>query len=59
MDDNVKAFTIRLPMPLYEQVSARAKLNRRRLNAEITVLVEKAIDDGVRGDLQVLNSLEG
>lgn len=52
--DDLKAFTIRVPRELVDQIDARAKLNKRKRNAEINVLLETAIDRMVNSDLQVL-----
>jgi len=52
--DDLKAFTIRLPKRLVDQIDARAKLNRRARNGEIGVLLESAIDANVESDLEVL-----
>lgn len=48
------AFTIRIPKSLAEQINARAKVQRRTRNAEITVLLEGAIDHSVDRDLETL-----
>lgn len=56
MQDDLKAFTIRVPRELVDQIDARAKLNRRKRNAEINVLLEDAIDATVNSDLRVLKT---
>lgn len=57
--DDLKAFTIRVPRDLVDQIDARAKLNRRKRNAEINVLLEAAIDTSVDSDLQVIKKTGG
>lgn len=53
------AFTIRIPKQLADQIDARAKTNHRRRNQEINMLLERAIDDGVRRDLETIRSFGG
>lgn len=50
------AFTVRIPSDLAVQIDARAKINHRSRNAEITILLEKSIDDSVRRDLQAMQA---
>lgn len=50
-----KAFTVRLPRDLVDQIDARARVNKRRRNAEIHLLLERAIDHLVKTDLDLLN----
>ncbi len=57
--EDLKAFTIRVPARLVDQIDARAKLNRRKRNGEINVLLETAIDAGVQSDLDVVRKTEG
>ena len=57
--EDLKAFTIRVPARLVDQIDARAKLNRRKRNGEINVLLETAIDAGVQSDLEVVKKTEG
>ncbi|MCG7628993.1 hypothetical protein MHM88_14370 [Epibacterium sp. MM17-32] len=57
--EDLKAFTIRVPARLVDQIDARAKLNRRKRNGEINVLLETAIDAGVQSDLNVVKKTEG
>lgn len=57
--DDLKAFTIRVPRDLVDQIDARAKLNRRKRNAEINVLLEAAIDASVDSDLRVIKKTGG
>lgn len=52
--EDLKAFTVRLPRQLVDQIDARAKINRRKRNPEILVLLEKAIDADVQSDLKIL-----
>lgn len=52
--DDTRAFTIRVPAQLVDQIDARAKLNHRKRNGEINILLEKAIDSSVRSDLEVI-----
>lgn len=54
--DDLKAFTIRVPRDLVDQIDARAKMNRRKRNAEINVLLEDAIDRSVDSDLRVIKT---
>lgn len=48
--------TVRLPVDLNAQVTDRARVNRRSRNAEIVTLVEDAIDNQVRRDMEAINS---
>lgn len=57
--DDTKAFTIRIPATLAEQIDMRAKTNRRTRNAEINVLLEHGIDHGVAKDLEAIKRLSG
>lgn len=57
--DDLRAFTIRIPASLAEQVEARAKISRRTRNAEINLLLERGIDVAVAADLKLLRSSEG
>lgn len=52
--DNLKAFTVRLPVTVVEQIDSRAAINKRTRNGEIAYLLEQAIDDSVARDLKVL-----
>lgn len=52
----MKAFTIRIPPELHSQIEARAAIAHRVLNAEITLLLTKAIDDSVSADLKAARS---
>ena len=55
--DDLKAFTIRVPRDLVDQIDARARLNHRKRNAEINVLLEIAIDTSVDSDLRVIQKI--
>ena len=44
---HMKALTIRIPPQLYGQIEARATVSHRTINAEITMLLEQAIDESV------------
>jgi predicted transcriptional regulator len=57
MTDDLKAFTVRVPRELVDQIDARAKFNHRKRNGEINVLLEMAIDASVKSDLQVLKRI--
>ncbi len=52
----MKAFTIRIPADLHDQIEARALVNRRTKNAEIIHILETAIDDQVRRDIKLAKS---
>lgn len=52
----MKAFTIRIPSDLHDQIEARAVISRRTKNAEIIHILETAIDDQVRRDLMTARS---
>lgn len=52
----MKAFTIRIPSELHDQIEARAVISRRTKNAEIIHIIETAIDDQVRRDLTIARS---
>jgi hypothetical protein len=39
-----KAFTIRLPKSVLQQIDERTKFSRRSRNSEILVLIERALD---------------
>lgn len=41
------ATSIRLPVPLLEQIEQRRRYSKRSLNQEITYLLERAIDRSV------------
>jgi len=47
------AFTIRIPEELVEQIDLRRQFSRRSRNAEITYMLENAIDESVRRDLSL------
>lgn len=51
-NQNTKAFTVRLPEALNEQIEARAAVNRRFKNDEIIHILETAIDNQVSSDLK-------
>ena len=40
-EDDVKAFQIRLPLKVYDELSESAKKNLRSLNAEIIIILRK------------------
>lgn len=52
----MKAFTIRIPTDLHDQIEARAAVNRRTKNAEIVHILETAIDEAVARDLSIARS---
>jgi hypothetical protein len=43
-DENQKAISVRLPENLYDQIQALAQENRRSMNQEIIVLLQKALE---------------
>lgn len=59
MQEELAAFTLRIPYSLHEQIKARARVNRRTKNGEINVLLETAIDSSVNSDLEVLKKTAG
>lgn len=52
----LKAFTIRIPQDLHDQIEARAAVSRRTKNAEIVHIIETAIDNQVQADLRLAKS---
>lgn len=50
-DEDVISFTVRLPRELGDQITGRAKLNRRSRNQEIISLLIDAIDSRTAADL--------
>lgn len=52
----MKAFTIRIPSDLHDQIEARSLINRRTKNAEIIHILETAIDEQVARDLNLARS---
>lgn len=52
----LKAFTIRIPQDLHDQIEARAVVSRRTKNAEIIHIIETAIDTQVNTDLKLAKS---
>lgn len=50
----MKAFTLRIPTDLADQIQARALVNHRDRNKEIHALLEYAIDSSVSSDLEIL-----
>ena len=53
---HLKAFTIRIPQDLHDQIEARAAVSRRTKNAEIIHIIETAIDQQVSTDLKAARS---
>lgn len=53
---HLKAFTIRIPQDLHDQIEARAAVSRRTKNAEIIHIIETAIDNQVNADLKLAKS---
>lgn len=51
---DMKAFTLRIPAELADQIQARAVVNHRDRNKEIHALLEFAIDSSVNSDLRIL-----
>ena len=43
-EDKVKVFPLRIPKALYKQVDERSKKNRRSVNSEILILLERFVD---------------
>jgi len=52
----MKAFTIRIPVDLHDQIEARAAISRRTKNAEIIHILETAIDEHVAQDISIARS---
>lgn len=59
MKQDLQAFTIRIPPELAAMIDARARTNRRTRNAEITFLLEEAIDASVERDRDLLKQMSG
>lgn len=55
IENDVVAFTVRLPKELARQIEDRKVLTRRTRNAEICLLLEQAIDLNVNRDLALLS----
>ena len=55
----MKAFTIRVPAVLVDQIDARAQINDRTRNSEINSMLKLAIDRSVASDIQVLKKQTG
>lgn len=53
-ENELSAFSLRIPKALNDQIEKRAKVNRRSRNAEITFLLEQAIDLNVARDQRLL-----
>ena len=43
-EDKVKVFSLRIPEDLYKQVDKKSKKNRRSVNSEILILLERFVD---------------
>ncbi len=43
-EDKVKVFSLRIPKELYKQVDKKSKKNRRSVNSEILILLERFVD---------------
>lgn len=54
IENDVVAFTVRLPKALAAQIEQRKVVTRRTRNAEICLLLEQAIDLNVSRDLALL-----
>lgn len=54
VEEQLDAFTIRIPRTLKEQIEKRAGVNKRSRNMEITALLENAIDSSVKSDLDLM-----
>lgn len=52
-----RAFTIRIPSNLADQIETRAALNRRSRNREIEWLLESAIEVATQRDLKTLEEM--
>lgn len=48
-----RAFTIRIPPDMADQIEARAEINGRSRNSECIKLLERGIDLGVESDLRI------
>lgn len=53
-----RAFTIRIPEDLFDQVQGRAAILRRSRNTEITELLIRGIDASVAEDLKYLETMQ-
>ncbi|MCI5836262.1 MAG: Arc family DNA-binding protein [Veillonellaceae bacterium] len=51
MPNELRRFTFRLPLPLYDQINAIATGNRRSLNSEIIIAIENYIKAHQSDDL--------
>lgn len=50
MSEDVRRFTFRLPLPLFEKVEKIAQANRRSVNSEIIIAIEEYLrnfQDGI------------
>lgn len=54
VEEQLDAFTIRIPRSLKSQIEDRARVNKRSRNMEITALLENAIDTSVKSDLTLM-----
>ncbi|MEN7527854.1 MULTISPECIES: Arc family DNA-binding protein [unclassified Cupriavidus] len=56
--ENMTAFTVRLPVEMEAQIQARADISRRSRNAEILILLEQALDASTRADADLVQQLK-
>lgn len=54
VEEQLDAFTIRIPRSLKSQIEDRARVNKRSRNMEITALLENSIDTSVKSDLTLM-----
>jgi len=55
--DDLQAFTVRLPRGLVAQITARGLVERRKRNSQIQYMLERQIEDAVTSDLKVIQSM--
>lgn len=56
-ENGFRAFSVRLPQPLADQIDARCAVTRRTRNAEIQLLLEQALDAAVMHDRKMLDAV--
>lgn len=57
-ENGLAAFSIRIPTSLATRIEDRAKFSRRSRNAEITLLLEQALDLHTMRDLRLLEEMK-
>ena len=56
VENDLKVFSVRLPLSLATQIDDRCGVSRRTRNAEIVLLLEQAIDLAVERDRKILEA---